>query len=82
MIDLICTLLLLYLLVLFAGALLSWFPTEPGSGLAQAREFIGRVTDPVVVPVRRAIGASFGGIDFSVMIVMFGIIFLRGIICG
>lgn len=80
--ELICTLLGLYLLVLFAGALLSWFPTQPGSGLAQVREMIYRVTEPVVAPVRRAIGASFGGIDFSVMIVMFGIIFLQRLICG
>ncbi len=43
---------------------------------------IARVTDPVVDPVRRAVGASFGGIDFSVMIVMFGIIILRGLLCS
>jgi YggT family protein len=80
--GLICQLLGLYLLVLFAGALLSWFPTEPDSGLAQVRNMIYRVTEPVVGPVRRAIGASFGGIDFSVMIVMFGIIFLQRAICS
>ena len=79
--ELICTLLGLYLLVLFAGALLSWFPTQPGSGLAQVREFLYKLTEPVVAPVRRAVGASFGGIDFSVMIVMFGVIFLQRIIC-
>lgn len=79
--GIICMLLQIYLLVLFAGALLSWFPTEPGSGLAQVRGFIAQLTDPVVVPVRRAVGATFGGIDFSVMIVMFGIIILQGFIC-
>lgn len=77
----ICQLLSLYLIVLFVGALLSWFPTQPGSGLAQVRELIHRVTEPVVGPVRRAIGASFGGIDFSVMIVMFAVIFLQRAIC-
>lgn len=80
--SLICTLLLAYLLILFAGALLSWFPTEPGSGLAQVRGMLDRATEPVVGPVRRAVGASFGGIDFSVMIVMFGVIILRGFICS
>ena len=79
--SLLCQLLGLYLLVLFAGALLSWFPTQPDSGLAQVRTVLYRVTEPVVGPVRRAIGASFGGIDFSVMIVMFGIIFLQRVIC-
>lgn len=81
MTELVCSLLTLYLIVLFAGALLSWFPTEPGSGLAQVRTFLARLTDPVVVPVRRAVGATFGGIDFSVMIVMFGIFILQGAIC-
>lgn len=80
--SLICTLLLAYMLILFAGALLSWFPAEYGSGLYQVREFIARLTEPVVAPVRRSIGATFGGIDFSVMIVMFGIILLRGILCA
>lgn len=80
--SLICNLLLLYMLILFAGALLSWFPAEHGSGLYQVRSMISRVTDPVTEPVRRAVGASFGGIDFSVMIVMFGIIILRGILCN
>lgn len=82
MADLVCTLLGLYLIVLFVGALLSWFPAQPGSGLAEVRNVIYKVTEPVVAPVRRAIGASFGGIDFSVMIVMFGIIFLQRFICG
>lgn len=80
--GLVCTLLQLYLLVLFVGALLSWFPTQPDSGLHQVRTMIYRVTEPVVAPVRRAIGTSFGGIDFSVMIVMFGIIFLQQLICS
>lgn len=79
--EIICLLLRLYLIVLFAGALLSWFPTQPGSALAEVRQVIYRVTEPVVGPVRRAIGASFGGIDFSVMIVMFGIIIISGMIC-
>ncbi len=81
MASILCSLLSLYLIILFASALLSWFPTQPGSGVAQVRELLYRATEPVVGPVRRAIGASFGGIDFSVMIVMFGVIFLQRIIC-
>lgn len=81
MASLLCSLLNVYMIVLFAGALLSWFPTQPGSGLAQIRGMISRVTEPVVSPVRNAIGASLGGIDFSVMIVMFGVIFLQRLIC-
>lgn len=79
--GLICSLLQLYVIVIIAGALLSWFPTEPGGGLHQVRVGIARVTDPVMLPVRRAIGASFGGIDFSPLIVIIGLQLLAGIIC-
>lgn len=79
--GLICSLLQLYVIVIIAGALLSWFPTEPGGGLHQVRVAIARVTDPVMVPVRRAIGTSFGGIDFSPLIVIIGLQLLAGIIC-
>ncbi|MFP5577339.1 MAG: YggT family protein [Acidimicrobiia bacterium] len=79
--GLICSLLQLYIIVIIAGALLSWFPTEPGGGLHQVRVAIARVTDPVMLPVRRAIGTSFGGIDFSPLIVIIGLQLLAGIIC-
>jgi YggT family protein len=80
-VGLICSLLQLYVIVIIAGALLSWFPTEPGGGLHQVRVAIARVTDPVMLPVRRAIGTSFGGIDFSPLIVIIGLQLLAGIIC-
>ena len=79
--GLICLILQLYVIVIIAGALLSWFPTEPGGGLHQIRVQIARVTDPVMLPVRRAIGSSFGGIDFSPLIVIIGLQLLSGIIC-
>ena len=79
--GIICTLLQLYVIVIIAGALLSWFPTEPGGGLYQVRMAIARVTDPVMLPVRRAIGSSFGGIDFSPLVVIIGLQLLAGIIC-
>ncbi|HEU5082956.1 MAG TPA: YggT family protein [Acidimicrobiales bacterium] len=79
--GLVCSLIQIYVLVIIAGALLSWFPTEPGGGLHQVRMAIARVTDPVMLPVRRAIGASFGGIDFSPIVVIIGLQLLAGIIC-
>lgn len=79
--EIICQLLGLYLLVIIAGALLSWIPAQHGGGLHQARVAIARLTDPVMMPVRRSIGASFGGIDFSPLIVILGINLLRQILC-
>lgn len=78
---LIAQLIQLYVLVIIAGALLSWFPSDPGGGLHQVRLVIARLTDPVMMPVRRAVGASFGGIDFSPIIVIIGLQLLAGIIC-
>ncbi len=79
--QILCQLIQLYVIVIIVWALLSWFPTQPGSGLAQIREVIGRFVDPVMLPVRRAIGASFGGIDFSPIIVIIGLQLLAGLIC-
>lgn len=79
--GLICSIIQLYVLVIIAGALLSWFPSEPGGGLHQVRMTIAKLTDPVMLPVRRAVGASFGGIDFSPIIVIIGLQLLAGIIC-
>lgn len=81
MLCLIAQLIQLYVIVIIAGVLLSWFPSEPGGGLHQLRMTIARLTDPVMMPVRRAVGASFGGIDFSPIIVIIGLQLLAGIIC-
>jgi len=78
---LIAQLINLYVIVIIAGALLSWFPTDPGSGLHQLRMTIARATDPVMLPVRRAVGASFGGIDFSPIIVIIGLQVLANVLC-
>lgn len=79
---LICSLLQLYVVVIIAGALLSWFPSRPGGGVHQLRMMIARATDPVMLPVRRALGTSFGGgIDFSPLVVILGLNLLIRVIC-
>jgi len=78
---LLAQLIQLYVIVVIAGALLSWFPSDPGSGLHQVRVAIARITDPVMMPVRRAVGASFGGIDFSPIIVIIGLQLVAGLLC-
>jgi YggT family protein len=78
---LIAQLINLYVIVIIAGALLSWFPSDPGSSLHQIRMTIAKVTDPVMLPVRRAVGASFGGIDFSPIIVIIGLQLLANLLC-
>ena len=82
--TIICRLLDAYLIVMFARIILSWFPVEPGSGLATVYGFLYSLTEPVLGPIRRVIpplGMGGMGLDLSPLIVFFGISILRGAIC-
>jgi YggT family protein len=81
---LICRLLQLYLIVMFARIILSWFPVNPGSGLATVYGVLYSITEPVLGPIRRVIpplGAGGMGIDLSPIVVFFGITILQSAIC-
>ena len=66
-------LLTLYMYVIIARALISWVNPDPWNPIVQ---FLDRVTEPVLAPVRRRI--SYGmGIDLSPLIVIGIIIFLQ-----
>lgn len=82
--TIICRLLDAYLIVMFARIILSWFPVEPGSGLASVYGFLYTITEPVLGPIRRVIpplGAGGMGIDLSPIVVFFGITILQSAIC-
>lgn len=53
-------------------AILSWFHPRPESGLYRFRRAVNRLTDPVVLPVRRVLPRP-GGIDLSVLALLLGI---------
>jgi YggT family protein len=81
---LICRLLYAYIVVVFARIVLSWFPVEPGSGLATVYGFLYTITEPVLGPVRRIIPPLGGGgmaFDLSPIIVVIGIGILQRAIC-
>ncbi|MDQ6728711.1 MAG: YggT family protein [Actinomycetota bacterium] len=82
--TLLCRLLQAYLIVMFARIILSWFPVEPGSGLATVFGFLYSITEPVLAPVRRIlppIGMGGMGLDLSPIVVFFAITILQGFIC-
>ena len=84
MLQFVCLLLQLYLFAIFGRVLLSWFPLNPNGAMATVAGFLYTVTDPVMNRVRRVLPAArFGGmaLDFSPVVVIFGISILRGIIC-
>ncbi len=66
-------LLQIYILVLFVRIILTWFPTDPWSGMGRFERVLGRVTDPVLAPVRRILPplrVGAGAIDLSPIIVL------------
>ena len=68
-----CTLVNLYLLLLFARIILSWFPLSPGGVVASMYGFLYSITEPVLGPVRRILPPlSFGGagLDLSPIVVL------------
>jgi YggT family protein len=71
----------LYVLALLGRVILSWFPMNPGSAMVGVYSFLYSVTEPLLGPVRRML-PSFGGLDLSPLIVIFGIQILGSKILG
>jgi YggT family protein len=70
--EVICAVLNVYLLVLFARAILSWFPVRPGTGLSSLLHVLMQLTEPVLAPVRRIIPPA-GMFDLSFIVVFIGL---------
>lgn len=80
----LCALLQLYLVVIFARILLSWIRVSPGSAIEPIARGIVAVTDPVMAPLRRAIppirlGAA--ALDVSPIVLILGIQLLIPFVC-
>ena len=71
----------LYIWLLIAAAVLSWLVAfnvvnARNQFVAMAGDFLYRVTEPVLRPIRNML-PNLGGIDISPVVVIFIIIFLR-----
>lgn len=64
----------LYMWIIIGRAVISWLNLDRYNPIVR---FLNAVTDPVLYPIRRRLPISFGGIDFSPVLVIFAIIFLR-----
>jgi YggT family protein len=64
----------LYMWIVIARAVLSWVSPDPYNPIVR---FIHNVTEPVMYKIRTKIPISFGGIDFSPIIVILLIYFLQ-----
>jgi YggT family protein len=63
----------IYMWVIIARALISWVNPDPYNQIVQ---FLYRVTEPVLAPVRRWLPFGLMGIDVSPIIVILAIYFL------
>lgn len=76
MTTILADLILVYLVILAARAVLSWFPVRGGTFLASVNTLLFELTEPLLRPVRRVI-PPVGMFDVSFMIVFFVLFFLQ-----
>ena len=72
----LCAALNIYLLVLLARAIMSWFPMRSDSGLGGLQHVLYQLTEPLLAPLRRVIPPA-GMFDLSFMVLFFVIIILH-----
>lgn len=64
----------IYMVIIILRAILSWVNPDPYHPIVH---FLYNATEPLLSRIRKIIPVVFGGIDFSVIIVLLGIAFLR-----
>ena len=64
----------LFMWIVIAHAVLSWVRPDPYNPIVR---FINQVTEPLLYQIRRRIPTVFGGMDFSPIIVLMGVVFLK-----
>ena len=66
--------LVFFMFITIARAVLSWVSPDPYNPIVR---FIHNVTEPVLFQIRKRLPMMYGGIDFSPIVVILIIIFLR-----
>ena len=66
--------LVIFMWVVIFRAILSWVNPDPYNAIVR---FINNVTEPVLYPIRTKLPINYGGIDFSPIIVILVVMFLR-----
>lgn len=82
--TLLCNLLFLYELVVFARILLDWFRIPFDHPVAKLRDALSLVVDPVLRPIRRVIPPlRLGGVglDLSPLVLLIGLSLVQGFVC-
>ena len=81
--GIVCLLLQVYWFVLLLHVIFSWVP-KPPEPLMPFVLGIRRIVEPVAAPLRKVIPPlRLGGVglDLSILVLFFGVLLLRGVIC-
>lgn len=79
--EILCTLITIFIVVLVARAVISWFPLQPGTFMAQVSDVLRMLTDWALIPLRSVIPPA-GMFDLSFLVLTFGLFILRAAICS
>ncbi len=81
--TIVCTLIDIYILILLGRIILSFFDVPSDHAVGRIRSVLASLTDPILVPLRRAIPpVRLGGaaLDFSPLVVVFGLSLIRSLL--
>ena len=70
--EIVCTIANIYVLIVVARAISTFFPISPGSPFLPLVDFLYKVTEPVFTPIRRVLPAM-GPFDFTPLVVLIGV---------
>ena len=73
-------LILAYIFAIVLVMVFSWMPQMPGTPGHRVYLFLRRLTDPVLLPIRRLVPPLGGVVDISPMIVILGLGILRSLL--
>ena len=79
--GIVCDVLTVFIVILFARAVLSWFPVRPGTVPARINRLLVDLTEWALRPLRRIIPPA-GMFDLSFLVLVFGLFILRAALCG
>ncbi|NND84864.1 MAG: YggT family protein [Acidimicrobiia bacterium] len=82
--NIVCSLISIYTLILLAAIVLSWFRVPADHPIGGIQRGLRAVTEPLLAPIRRMLPpVSIGGagLDLSPLLLFLGLNLLQGIIC-
>lgn len=82
--NIVCSLITIYTLILLAAIVLSWFRLPADHPIGGIHRGLRAVTEPVLGPIRRVlpqVNIGGAGLDLSPIVLFLGLNLLQGIIC-